>query len=149
MKYHLSSEDKLFLRVGPGKLIWIRGKEKKMDITEIPTEELQKELDKRTWHLSADNQRLVDLVHGLLCSRTHEPPGSCSYYQEAQSDIIWTLPSHKEWLGITLDLFQRLEIAHNQEFLKIYLEVQDVLVKQKALSPKARALMKEISAFND
>ena len=120
-----------------------------MNLEEISTEELQKELDKRTWHLNPENQKIVDLIHGMTCSQTHEGLGGCNYYQENQSDLTWISPVHREWITTTLDLLNRLEIKDHEELVSIYLEVQTVLIKQKALSPKARALMKEISVFND
>lgn len=121
---------------------------KEKALNQYTTEELQEELKKRTWYLTQESQQLVDLIHGMFCFRVHGQSDCCEYYNEAQQDKTWELPAHQEWVAISDELVTRLEITDKKEFTSLYLSVQDVLTKQKALSPKARALLEEISAFN-
>lgn len=158
MKYPLFSAEEsvyLSLNAGPGPLTYTRReytmqeeKElRRLAMAQYTAQELQEELTRRTWNSTPDNRDLVSLVHGIFCKQPHQDSiDCCLYYDEMNLDTCWEERSHVLWTMETQRLLDRLGLTTCPEFKSIYLPIQDILIKLKALSPAARALFNEIQS---
>lgn len=90
---------------------------------------------------SPEMQRMVDILHGLLCTVEHADPGDvtkdtdenlCYYNVEETITSTWVLPFHKKWLRISLNVMRQLDVAGEEGMKKVVKQVKEVGKLHKA-----------------
>ncbi len=65
--------------------------------------------------LTEDFQQAVDLLHTVLCDRTHEGTfPTCRYLDENQIAECWKDPDHKRWMRRAVDIKEIANLTDNE-----------------------------------
>jgi len=74
---------------------------------------------------SKDRKRVVDALHLLLCTKSHDT--ECDYMKEDAYDDCWTMPEHQVWLKKADNLCTRLGIGEDvSKALAIYRDAMEI-----------------------